>query len=422
MKKFFFLVITLPLFLLISCENASRETINYGPKTQELIALLEDNPDIKTLLIQSIEQAKKENPDPKTNPAQTLDEYYAFVNWCEQAMPWQLLEVDYATTLYDKIDQSLCYFFYINDQPLKQLESKGYFNNSVQYMEPYREWLTSFNQSWGEFMDQETSWNEEYYQMALSDDIFGLKNGWYEDPSNWNTFNQFFSRQLKSPIERPISDINNHRIVVSPADATPQGTWAIDADSKIIEKEGVPIKSITLYDIQQLIGEESAYATAFANGTFTHSFLDVGDYHRYHFPVSGVIKEVRIIPGVSISGGYTTWDAENNRYKFDPSSVGWQTLETRGCVIVETEDFGLVGLLPIGMWPVSSVNFESTVEVGKKVNKGDMLGYFLFGGSDFIILFQDQVDFKLHGSDNPENSFEHLLMGEQLGILTSKYE
>ena len=51
-----------------------------------------------------------------------------------------------------------------------------------------------------------------------------------------------------------------------------------------------------------------------------------------------------------------------------------------------------------------------------------MLGYFLFGGSDFIILFQDQVDFKLYGSDNPENSFEHLLMGEQLGILTSKYE
>jgi phosphatidylserine decarboxylase len=29
---------------------------------------------------------------------------------------------------------------------------------------------------------------------------------------------------------------------------------------------------------------------------FTHLFLDTGDYHRYHFPLGGVVREVAIIP------------------------------------------------------------------------------------------------------------------------------
>ena len=66
-------------------------------------------------------------------------------------------------------------------------------------------------------------------------------------------------------------------------------------------------------------------------------------------------------------------------------------IETRGCVIIETEKYGLVALLPIGMSQVSSVNFEDTIKVGNAVKKGEMLGYFLFGGSDFIMLFQRKV-------------------------------
>jgi len=333
-------------------------------------------------------------------------------------MPWRLIEVDYANTLYDKIDQSLCYFFFINDQPLKELEGKGYFNNSLQYHEPYKSWLTSFNKTYGEYMNTEESWNSDYYQMALSDGIFGLQNDWYEEPSNWKTFNQFFARYLKSPEKRPIAELDNNAIVVSPADAQPQGVWAIDSNSMIVEKEGVAIKSGTLYDVEKLIGESSEYADSFANGTFTHSFLDVGDYHRYHFPLSGVVKEIRIISGESVSGGYITWDSKNKRYKFDPSSVGWQSLETRGCVILVTEEYGLVALLPIGMWPVSSVNFEDDLQVGAKVYKGDMLGYFLFGGSDFITIFQNKAQFILDAPKKERSdSYEHQLMGERLGSL-----
>ncbi len=436
MGKHSMLISSLSCLLLFSCVNSTEEgksdskitnselikledqNKNYGPKTLELIQIVNQNSEIKSLLIASIEQAKKVNPDKKTNPAQTLEEYYEFVSWTENVMPWQFLEVDYANSLYDRIDQSLCYFFFINDQPLEALEGKGYFNNSLQYHEPYKSWLTSFNKTYGEYMDSEASWNEEYYQIALSDGIFGLQNDWYEAPSNWNTFNQFFARNLKSPNERPIADPEDNKIVVSPADAQPQGVWAIDNNSMIVEKEGIVVKSGTLYDVKSLIGKDSEYANSFANGTFTHSFLDVGDYHRYHFPLSGVVKEIRIISGESVSGGYTTWDPKNKRYKFDASSVAWQAIETRGCVILETEEFGLVALLPIGMWPVSSVNFEKTFKEGDQVNKGDMLGYFLFGGSDFITIFQDKAQFVLEAPKKENNaSYKHQLTGERLGSM-----
>ena len=35
----------------------------------------------------------------------------------------------------------------------------------------------------------------------------------------------------------------------------------------------------------------------------THSFLGITDYHRYHFPVSGIIREVRLIPALDAAGG-----------------------------------------------------------------------------------------------------------------------
>ncbi len=419
MKKHYSLIFSLLIILLFSCKHDSKHDYSkYSSKTLELINIVNSNPEIKSMLLASIEKAKQINPDKKTNPAQNLEEYYEFVSWSENAMPWQFLEVDYAKTLYDKIDQSLCYFFFINDQPLDELEGKGYFNNSLQYHEPYKSWLTSFNKTYGEYMNTEKSWNSDYYKIALSDSIFGLQNDWYESPSNWKTFNQFFARHLKSSKQRPIAGLDNHGIVVSPADAQPQGVWAIDSTSKIIEKEGIAIKSGTLYNVENLIGESSDYEDSFTNGTFTHSFLDVGDYHRYHFPLSGTIKEIRIIQGESVSGGYTTWDSKNKRYKFDASSVGWQSIETRGCVILETEEYGLVALLPIGMWPVSSVNFEDNLHVGSKVSKGDMLGYFLFGGSDFITIFQEKAQFVLDAPKKEKNdTYLHQLMGERLGSL-----
>lgn len=394
--------------------------IQHAPATQQFITMVEHNAELKKMLVESIEKARKINPDRVTNPAQTLEDYYTFLDWAAKALPWSILPDLPYSKLYDQIDQSLDYFYFINDQPLVELKNKGYYNNSLQYHEPYRSWMILFTKAWGTYLSSEGSWNDEYYKKALEDERFGLSKGWYEDPANWKTFNDFFARYLKSPGQRPIASPDDPYIVAAPADSKPQGVWKIDKNSNIEPGKGVSIKSKVFKSIAELIGEGSAYRNAFANGTLTHTFLDVNDYHRYHFPVGGTVKEVRIIQSDDAVGGILTWDAKSGKYALDANTPGWQMIETRGCVIIETKEFGLVALLPIGMSQVSSVNFEKNVTKGTTFKKGDMLGYFLFGGSDYVMLFQSKVDFRLTVPQQSDKTYAHVLMGEQYGKLAIK--
>jgi len=49
-----------------------------------------------------------------------------------------------------------------------------------------------------------------------------------------------------------------------------------------------------------------------------------------------------------------------------------------------------------------------------------MLGYFLFGGSDYVILFQDKVKFNLTVARHKDGTYHHLLMGEEYGRVSLK--
>ena len=236
-----------------------------------------------------------------------------------------------------------------------------------------------------------------------------MQQGWYGDTNQWKTFNEWFSRHLVDPSVRPIADTE----VVAPADSCPQGIWDVDDNGDLVQKEGVIIKSANFTSIAQLIGPDSDYADSFKGGTLTHTFLDVNDYHRYHFPVSGTIKEVRKIRGIDAAGGITVWNPDLKRYVLEDSIPGWQMIETRDCVIVDTDDYGLVAILPIGMSQICSCNWEDSVKVGAKVEKGDPMGYFLFGGSDIVMVFQKGVRTELVCPlKSSGDGYDHLLMGE----------
>ena len=395
-----------------SCGSTAKqgEEKQYSATTQELIDMVNGDEQLKALLTKAIEKCAKENPDRAYNPAQTLEEYYDFIELSQTALPWTVLDLADSVKLYDRIDQCVDYFYYINDIPLDELDGKGLYNNSLQYLEPYKNWIVKYCKSWGEYLSKPESWKPEYVDIVKQDESFGLTYGWYESPENWHCFNDFFCRYLSSPDARPIAEPDNDAVVASPADSKPQGVWAIDANSDIVQKEGVNIKSRNFNSVKQLLGPNTKFGDKFANGTLTHSFLDVNDYHRYHFPVSGKIVELEVIAAEDAGGGFLKWDAANHRYILECDVPGWQMIETRGLVIVETKEYGYVALLPIGMSQISSVNFESNLKVGDTVKKGDMLGYFLFGGSDFVLVFQEGVKYT-----PSTETFKHVLMGEEIG-------
>lgn len=113
---------------------------------------------------------------------------------------------------------------------------------------------------------------------------------------------------------------------------------------------------------------------------------------------------MRKIPALDAVGGIISWDNTQKKYILWDENPGWQSIETRDCLIMETE-YGLVAILPIAMSQVSSCNWEDTVQAGAQVHAGDPMGYFLFGGSDIVMIFRAGVRIELL-------STEHVLMGE----------
>jgi len=133
--------------------------------------------------------------------------------------------------------------------------------------------------------------------------------------------------------------------------------------------------------------EGSRYSTAFAGGQFVHSYQAVTDYHRLHVPFSGKILEKKNV------AGYVWLDLE----KIDEASfisvdeTGFQWRQERGIIVLSTENIGLVAIVPVGMGLVGGVVL--TPDEGAELHKGEEFGFFQFGGSDVIMVFQkDKVD------------------------------
>jgi phosphatidylserine decarboxylase precursor len=389
--------------VMAACSNYDEPVVEPQPKihteaVNELIHICETNVEVRQLLEHAIAQAATINPDRKYNPAQTLEEFYDFVDWNVRQLPWDVMihpaPDDYGRSLYGRTDQGIGYFWFIVDQPLDELSDRGFYYPTVEFVEPFASWLSTYSNSWGDWLSTEDSWNDTYYNMVASDPDWGLTKGWYGEGNQWKTYNEFFARKLVSPDVRPIADAE----VIVPVDSWPYDTWAIDDNNQLVYPD-LQIKTAKISDIGQLIGEDSQYKDAFAGGTLTHCFLDVNCYHRYHAPVDGVLRELRKVPGVSAGGGYTLWDEESKLYYY-MNVIGFQMVETRSCAIIETEDYGLVAMLPVGMSQICSVNWIPELEVGQQLKRGDEMGYFMFGGSDIVLIFQKGVDVEIvHNGD-----------------------
>jgi len=380
---------------------------NHVPTTLKFIEFMQDS-ELRSLVEEAIELSKAQNPRKATNPAQSLEELYDFLDWSTMCLPWNALDDGNYTSLYLDVNQSINYFWFLFGQPLKALEDKGYYRPTLEYHEPIASWIRDYSNAWGEYLSSEDSWNDEYFKRQFEDDAFGMNTGWYGKENIWKSYNDFFSRKLIDLNSRPIGDAK----LVSPADSAPAGFWHIDEFGYV--QDDVRIKTHKVYQIDNILGEDSPYKGKFRNGTLTHTFLDIFDYHRYHFPIDGKILEMKKIKGVNAVGGYTTYNPKTTLYTLNCHDTSWQIIETRDSIVLDTE-FGLVAILPIGMSQICSCNFEENLKVGDYVHKGDPLGYFLFGGSDIVMLFEEKVEFTPLFETN-----KHILMGQNYANLKLK--
>ena len=322
-----------------------------------------------------------------------LPEYYEylrrFVRWIPQqtdAPAWKTStpEERYAKEVSDR----LAHFFWLVDQEVGEEKSV-----IAETSEPFRDWLTEFARQWGSYLDTPESFSQELLDSFLENAPEytieeSLVDGRPNAPSGWLTFNQFFARELNAGL-RPVSEPGRNTVVTSPADCLFRHSFDIDEDSNI---PATTVKETHHYgNIKQLM-EGSRYADAFAGGTFVHYMLPPSAYHRYHVPVSGRVEESFVTSGRV----YMEVELQDHELKSkDSAQTGYEFSQVRGVLTLDTSgsadgDIGLVAVIPVGMSHVASVNL--TTVPGTQVAKGEEFGYFQFGGSDIIVLFQKGVD------------------------------
>ncbi|RPD78157.1 hypothetical protein L226DRAFT_520594 [Lentinus tigrinus ALCF2SS1-7] len=343
-----------------------------------------------------------------------------YLDWYEYLLGWVPSEQQDGQFVYHVI----CLFYFVmNLDPLQARCSPVLPATRAPYTW-LSQWVIRYAKEVGKFMDTPESITP--YTMATFCHAPSYRMEDYPVPEGgWKTFNEFFARHI-DPAKRPIDSPNTDSIIVSPADAVFDGAWEVNDSCEChFAVKGVP------WPICELLDDEhsgTSYAETFARGQFCHAFLGPNDYHRQHAPVSGKVLEARVIEGLCYLHVTTKQDASGRmtiaphrrlfrlRHKVHhrgehhntehahrtkaehapvvvtmeaPDEPGYQFIQARALILIETKDMGLVAVLPIGMAHISSVLLS--VKAGDVVKKGDELAYFHFGGSDVVMVFQEQA-------------------------------
>ena len=177
------------------------------------------------------------------------------------------------------------------------------------------------------------------------------------------SFNDFFSRTLK-PEARPFDPAP----VVFPADGRHLGFAKASAIGSVFVKG-------QSFDLPALLGSDKL-AERYADGPLVLSRLCPVDYHRFHFPASG-------IPGAPLLLNGPLFSVSPIALRRNLSYL-WQN--KRVLTKLVTEKLGTILLLEIGATNVGSI--QQTYTPGTAIEKGDEKGYFEFGGSSTMTIFE----------------------------------
>lgn len=209
--------------------------------------------------------------------------------------------------------------------------------------------------------------------------------------SEFSSFNDFFTRKLK-PKARSIEEG-----VVSPA------------DSKLLAFES--LREISTFYVKgekftlQNFLRDKDLAEKYKNSSMLIFRLAPNDYHRFHFPYSGIASNSK-----KIKGGYFSVSP----YAVLPNFAKVFCENKRELLELKTEDKGDILIIPVGATMVGKI--FTTYASNSQVQKGQETGYFAFGGSTVVVLIdQDRITIDPDLLKNTRNNMETAVkMGEQV--------
>lgn len=314
------------------------------------------------LMFENVHELPNGNPNPWKN--KSVEDLYSFLNEWFYFLP----------NTHNGLDRILkfTFLYYKNPDGMKFVLS-----------EPGLSWTNLFIEERGKFMDSPES--AKVIEEWLGDN--SLKNEDFVLPEEgFKSFNEFFTRDLK-PGTRPIDDATDESILVSPAD----GIINMIANELELDTE-IPTKGRMTMNLNSLL-DNSKYAENFIGGSALAIFLMPDNYHHYHSPTTGKIVESNESVGNRLFGMPDMLDMINN------GNVGYNKDYSvfedfkHGYFIIETDNFGFIAMIPIGLQTVGSVVFKNDYKKinsnnPKQIYKGEKLGHFEYGGSTVLLIFE----------------------------------
>lgn len=215
-------------------------------------------------------------------------------------------------------------------------------------------------------------------------------------PGGFASFNDFFCRRLQ-PGARPHDP--NQQVVTSPADCRLTVWPQLKGDTCL------PVKGAS-FTVPELLGQPGAdLVDAFAYGALCVCRLCPADYHRYHYPADG--REIR------------RWRIGDKWHSVNPLALARNikvfTTNIREVSILDLDVFGRAAFIEVGAFGVAAI---TQTHPSLNFHKGDEKGFFSFGGSTIIMLFQpDCIQFDQDLIDNSGNGVETLVQtGQQIAV------
>eukprot|EP00127_Corallochytrium_limacisporum_P005192 Clim_evm9s201 gene=Clim_evmTU9s201 len=197
-----------------------------------------------------------------------------------------------------------------------------------------------------------------------------------EDISKFRNFNEFFYRKLK-PTARPIFAPDDPQRAVCSADSRLVVFETVD-ESKRLWVKGAKFTIPNLLDCNG-VGPPPGFESL-CDGSAECSVaifrLAPQDYHRWHCPFDG-----RIVRSDHLPGTYYSVNPMPVRSELDVFTENKRTV-----TFIDTDHFGPVASVAVGATMVGSIIL--TAADNSIVKRGAELGYFAFGGSTVIYVFQ----------------------------------
>ena len=214
-------------------------------------------------------------------------------------------------------------------------------------------------------------------------------------PGEFKSFNEFFYRGLK-PSARPIAAGDDTAVFA--ADGRHLAFPNVDT------ADGFYVKGMK-FTFAELFGDE-VLAREFAGGAMGISRLCPVDYHRVDFPVAGVPSEPKLINGSLFSVSPIALRR----------NVGYLVQNKRALTLIEGTRFGRVAMFEVGATCVGTI--INGYAAGQPVAKGAEKGYFTFGGSCVITVFQKgRIRFEDDVVTQSARQIEtYARMGDRLGV------